>query len=271
MFQNAVKEDQHMLVDKDIIRLIVKKANIMSSDVVLEVGAGSGNVTEELAKHHSSIFVVEKDMELLPDLEEKFRQNRNISIIAGDVLKIELPKFNKIVSNMPFSILQQFFVRLIKEGRQNFEQAVMIVPYGFAKKMVATPDSSDFGMISALFMAFYDVDEFAQAEKECFDPQPRVTSVCVSIKPRGTAAPESKRTQRLLQNLFIHDEQKVRNSMLHTLWDEGPELLGKGLTKKEAAKVVTEILESLPESLADKKAIALTNEEFRRLVAALIS
>ena len=51
----------------------------------------------------------------------------------------KLPNFNKIVSNMPYSILQQFFMRLIKERKQNFEQAVMIVPYGFAKKMTATP------------------------------------------------------------------------------------------------------------------------------------
>jgi 16S rRNA (adenine1518-N6/adenine1519-N6)-dimethyltransferase len=266
---NETKEDQHTLIDKSIIRLIVEKASLKGTDVVLEIGAGSGNVTAELAKHPGKVIVVEKDEDLIPGLEDRFGNTRNVSILSGDVLRIVLPRFNKIVSNMPYSVLQQFFMRLIKEGRQNFEQAVMIVPYGFAKKMTAKPDSSDFGAISALFMAFYDVEVFAQVEKECFDPQPRVTSVCASIMPKGASAPSSVKTCRLLQNLFIHDEQKVRNSLLHTMWDEGIDLFGRRVTKKEADAEAAKILAKLPSLVAEKRALELTNDEFRKLVVAI--
>jgi 16S rRNA (adenine1518-N6/adenine1519-N6)-dimethyltransferase len=269
--ERAVKEDQHMLIDEDVISLIADKADIKSSDVVLEIGAGSGNVTAELAKHRERLFVVEKDSDLVSDLAERFGDEKNVSVLAGDVLRIELPKFNKIVSNMPYSILQQFFMRLIKEGRQNFEQAVMVVPYGFAKKMTALPDSEGFGMISALFMAFYDVEEFAQIEKTSFDPQPRVTSVCVSIRPKELSPSQPRKALRLLQELFIHDERKAGNSLMRTLWDKGTDLLGRKVTKKEAEGLAGEILAKLPASLKNKKCMALTNDEFRQLTAALVS
>ncbi len=268
--QSVVKADQHTLIDESVIKQIVDKADIKSSDIVLEIGAGSGNVTAELAKCCKKLFILEKDQDLLEILADRFENNGNVRILAGDVLQIELPNFNKIVSNMPYSILQQFFMRLIKERKQNFEQAVMIVPYGFAKKMTATPDSNDFGMVSALFMAFYDVDMFAQIEKSSFDPQPRVTSVCVSIKPKNPSLSQSK-TTKLLQNLFINNDRKVRNSLLHSLWDEGQEVLGKKLTKNEAEALVDKIMAGLPKPLADKKGVTLTNDEFRRLVTALLS
>ncbi len=260
-----------MLIDENVISLIVEKADLKSSDTVLEIGAGSGNVTAELAKHQGKLFVVEKDRDLLSMLTDRFRDERNVHILAGDVLSIELPEFNKIVSNMPYSILQQFFIRLIKERRERFEQAVLIVPYGFAKKMTALPGSGDFGMISALFMAFYDVDAFAQIEKSSFDPQPRVTSVCVSIRPKDLSLSQSRKTSKLLHDLFIHYERKIRNSLIHTLWDESSDLLGKRLTKNEAEGLVDEILAGLPASLTDKKAIIMTNEEFRLLATALLS
>ena len=85
--QSVVKADQHMLIDESVIKQIVDKADIKSSDIVLEIGAGSGNVTAELAKCCKKLFILEKDQDLLEILADRFENNGNVRILAGDVCK----------------------------------------------------------------------------------------------------------------------------------------------------------------------------------------
>jgi len=263
-----VKDDQHFLDDRRIISAIVGKADLGAADTVLEIGGGTGNFSTEIAKRCGRLTVVEKDPKLSAFLEHRFEGRKNVSVIGGDILKVRLPLFNKIVANTPYSIIQQFFVRLVMEGKQGFEKAVLVVPYSFGKKMTASVDSGYFGAVSAFFLAFYETEAFLQIGKESFNPPPRVTSTAVSIRPiDGTSQHMGARL--MLQELFLHNGKKVRNSIVRAVWNNGPRIIGRELTKREAKVIAGEIVAQLGKT-PGKEAMALTDQEFKALSSRLI-
>ncbi len=259
-------KDQHMTVNPKIIEEVIGSSALISTDRVLEVGGGSGNLTEEIAKRVQFIYTVEKDDGYFSILSKKFDGVHNVRVIHGDILNVDLPQFNKIVSNPPYRILQPFFLRLVKERRQNFELCVIMVPHGFAKIITATPKSPDFGVLSALFYAFYEVEDISIVPKGAFDPKPRVTSHIMRIAPkidRTLALPF------LLRNIFLDDEKKIRNSILATFWNNGEVVTGKGLTKNDARAMMDSIENHGVGPALDKKIVALTNSEVRSLISAI--
>jgi 16S rRNA (adenine1518-N6/adenine1519-N6)-dimethyltransferase len=266
---SSAADDKCILKDRGVIEALVGKAALEGTDSVLEIGGGPGNISAELLRRCGRLTIIEKDPEFCAVLKERFRNERKVRILQGDALEVALPEFDKIVANTPFSILQQFFIRLIAEGMQNFKQAVLVVPYAFARKITARVNSSYFGEMSALFMAFYDTEMFALVDKEAFNPQPRVTCACVSIRPRGKESAHAK-TSMILRNIFAHDTKIVKNTIVQTLWSRGNELVGRHLVKRDARTFAARIMGSMPNTLVDKKACELTNEEFGVMTAALL-
>src|SRR3989337_7590 len=88
---------QNFLVDKTARDLIVNSADLSKSDIVLEVGPGRGFLTEMLIVHAGKVIAVEKDLRLANVLKQKYRSDRRLRIIDGDVLKVKLPRFTKVV------------------------------------------------------------------------------------------------------------------------------------------------------------------------------
>ena len=114
------KKDQHIMTDQNINKIIIDTASVNNNDDVLEIGGGPGNLTELLAKKAHFVYTVEKDKEYYELLKGKFANSDNVEVIFGDILETNLPKFNKIISNPPYQVLEPFFLRLVKEGKQNF-------------------------------------------------------------------------------------------------------------------------------------------------------
>ena len=262
-------KDQHELSNEAQIELMVKSAELGTKDIVLEIGGGRGNITKHIVKSAGKVIVVERDAKFVEALRSKFWATPNVEVIEGNIMDVKLPAFSKIISNTPFSILQPFFIRLIKERRHLFEKAILIVPAGFAERITATPGSEDFGQIGAMFMAFYDTKTIAELDKSDFTPPPSVDSVCINIhvKPLAPASP----ARYLLQQIFLLDEKKVKNIIVQTLWNKGPELAGKSLTKKQSKTLFEEIFGKKQVTFEEKKVSELTNEEFRKIVSALLN
>ena len=268
---NKIMNEQHFLDDKRILGLIVQKANLNKNDIVLEIGGGTGTISSELAKRCGSLIIVEKDQELSSRLSAKFNGKQNVSVLHGDILEISLPKFNKIVSNIPYSVIQQFFVRLIDERKQNFDQAVLIVPYVFERKMTASLDSKYFGYLSALFFAFYDIEMFIEIDKKSFSPPPKVTSRAVSIKPIPKHPSESPKTRLILQSLLLHNKRRVKNVIFQSLWNDGEFITGKKLTRREAKSITGKIVTGINLRTMEKEVSGLTNTDYKAIISRLIA
>ena len=106
------KLGQNFLVDPLLTKKIISISELNDQDKILEIGPGLGAITEELVKNGKKIYAVEIDKKLASYLIDKFSSFGNIEIITGDILKIDIPDVNKVVSNLPFTISGPIFEKV---------------------------------------------------------------------------------------------------------------------------------------------------------------
>src|SRR3989344_4584685 len=120
MIRPSKKLGQNFLKNTGILKSIVEMAEISANDIVLEVGAGTGLLTEKLAETSARIIAVEKDRNLIPILETKFKNQKNVTIVQEDVLnlKIEIITKNlpyKVAGNIPYYLTSQLLRQVLSE------------------------------------------------------------------------------------------------------------------------------------------------------------
>lgn len=204
---------QNFLVSEDIVRRQVEYAELGERDVVLEIGAGIGTLTEFLIDRAKKIYVVEKDRRMLRILNDRFEGA--IEIISGDVLEIELPRFDKTVSNIPYGISSPLTFKLLKYG---FKKAILTYQKEFADRLVATPGTKDYSRLSVATYYYASARILETLPPEVFYPKPKVNSAIVELKPKK---PPFKVDENFFFNvvrgLFIHKNKTVKKALFHSL------------------------------------------------------
>lgn len=180
---------QNFLIDGNIVRNIVKKAEITKEDYVLEIGPGIGTLTEELAINAKKVIAVEIDKKLLPILDQSLEQYDNIEIIHGDILDIDIDKLIeerfenksvKVVANLPYYITTPIIGKLIEENL-NIESIVVMVQKEVADRMASPAGSKQYGSLS-VFIDFYTKAEIIlKVPKTVFMPQPKIDSAIIKL------------------------------------------------------------------------------------------
>jgi len=249
---------QNFLVDSSIFQLLIHYCSINHNDVVLDIGAGLGFLTRFLADACDRVVAVESDRRLVKVLQEQLRDLSNVKIIWGDVLKVELPRFNKIVSIPPYHISSPLLLWLFGK---DFDCAVFVFQKEFAQRLSASVGSENYGWLTVVAYHFVDVEIFDDAPKWMFYPQPEVDSVIVRLKPKKPKPFNVKNEDffmRSTQTLFTHRNRKVRNAILPFI---------KGLCGIKADEAVKKI-ENLP--FFNKRVRELAPEDFGALANALV-
>ena len=149
---------------------------------MLEIGPGTGNLTEALAARAGRVYAVEVDPDLAAQLAGRFS---NVQVINADALTVELPDYNKIVSNLPYQISSKITYRLLSRP---FELAVLMYQREFAQRMTATAGSKEYGRLAMVVGFFCQVEILENVPKTAFRPVPQVNSAIVRLRPTtGTA------------------------------------------------------------------------------------
>jgi len=207
------RSDQHILIDDLVLHNIVEYADLHHRDVVLEIGAGTGVLTEELRKRVRAVIAIESDAAFAELLNRRF-ENANVDVIHGDALKIKFAefKFNKIVSNLPYSISSEITFKLLKYP---FEMAVLMYQYEFARRMTAPHGSKEYGRLSIGVQYRALVELLEIVPPEAFSPEPGVRSAIVRVTPR---APEYEVLDydffsKFLTAIFSQRRKKLKNSI----------------------------------------------------------
>jgi 16S rRNA (adenine1518-N6/adenine1519-N6)-dimethyltransferase len=131
---------QNFMVDSSIFPKLSDYASLNKADVVLDAGAGFGFLTRFLANKCKSVMAVEKDPRVAEVLREQLKGLANVTAIEGDVLKVAVPSFSKVVSIPPYQISSRLIMWLFD---RNFECAVLVLQKEFAGRLVASMGSED--------------------------------------------------------------------------------------------------------------------------------
>lgn len=218
---------QHWCVDDNLIKDLIKEANLSKEDIVLEIGAGKGALTKELAKHCKKIIAVEIDIRLKKSLTVP----ENVELIFADALKIidKRNDFNKIVSNLPYQAAEPLLHYLCLT--KNVSLSVLTVPKKFAQKAQLNP----------IFSAFLNIEIVREVSKESFDPRPKIKSALIRITKNEKTCGEADEKKRddlfIRRKLYLQRDKKLRNGLRETLIDYY-RLKNKILTKKQAKEII---------------------------------
>lgn len=207
---------QSFVVSINLIRDIIDLSAISPSDVVLEIGAGLGTLTQFLAERAGKVIAIEVDSRLLKVLRWVLRDYDNVDLIHGDALKIDFPLVDKVVSNLPFKISSPITFKLIEEPKFNF--AVLTYQREFADRLVAEPGTSQYGRLTVAASLFARVELVRYASRFCFYPPPSVDVAVVKIYPKMKSLSDDERfLLELLRYLFSQRNRKLRSPLLHYL------------------------------------------------------
>ena len=181
---------QNFLIDKNIIKKIVKLTNIQGKHI-LEIGPGKGALTEEILKEKpSSLIVVEKDRELANFLKKKYENNKILKIYNNDILKLNIEKIikkeTKILGNLPYNVSSQILVKIIKFNKwpPKFSDLILMFQKEMGEKIIASYPSSNYGRLSILtYLRLVVVNKF-MVSPNCFIPKPKINSLVLHFKPK---------------------------------------------------------------------------------------
>ncbi|KAJ3042537.1 dimethyladenosine transferase [Rhizophlyctis rosea] len=203
---------QHILKNPLVASGIVDKAALKPTDTVLEVGPGTGNLTVKILEKAKKTVCVEMDPRLAAELTKRVQgtpYQRQLSIILGDFLKVDLPYFDVCISNTPYQISSPLVFKLLQH-RPLFRCAVLMFQQEFALRLVAKPGSDMYCRLSANVQLLAKVDHVMKVGKNNFRPPPQVESSVVRIEPIQPPPPiDFNEWDGLLRILFVRKNKTV--------------------------------------------------------------
>ena len=247
---------QNYLIDKNKRDQIIKFGNITQDDVVLEIGTGIGTLTIELAKKAKKVIAVEQDSNISEILNQRLKEEKidNVEVINEDALKIEFPKFNKIVSNLPYQISSPITFKFLD---YDFDLAILMYQKEFADRMNGEVGSKNYSRLSAMLYFKCDVEKLTDVSCESFIPKPKVDSTVIRLTPKESKIDkdEFETYSKFTKALFQHRNKKIRNALIdsrHIICN---------LDKKEMKSRLNKINDDKLEEYLTKRVIVLTPEE----------
>ena len=196
---------QSFLVDRNTLTRIVEACEIVPDTNVLEIGAGLGTVTCELAGTGANVVCVELDRALLGILETSLGDLRRVEIVAGDFLKLDVIEFLRaradvkwlVVGNLPYYITSPIITKLI-DARSVVSRMLLMVQREVAGRLQASAGSGDYGALSVFVQHYCDISSVMKVSRNVFYPVPEVDSELVRLNVR-----EQPRAQVSDERLFF--------------------------------------------------------------------
>lgn len=234
--------DQFLLVDDEMIKRLVEAASLNKTDRVLEIGAGTGVVTKEIAKKAGKVLAVEVDKKFAGLLK---KMPDNVEIIFGNALDIlDQVKFNKVISSLPSSLVEPLMQRFKKI---DFSLLALLVPLKFVKKLVEDNNFSD----------YFETELTAKVKKESFAPQPKTNWALVKITKKDDPLKTKDYARFIRRYLYEHPKAKEKNAIVEAVIkvyrslgrvitkNQVRQKIEENKTKSDLTKTISEIIKSL--------------------------
>ena len=251
--------DQHFLIDKSIMNTFIDEARLSVNETVVEIGPGKGEMSDVFARRSKHLTCIELDKKLEPFLNVLKDKHDNVEVIFESALESYIPKCDKIISALPYSITEPFIEKLL---RCEFNEALLIVGKRFADSVV----EEKINKLALLTNSFFRVEKIMDIAPDAFEPQPRVMSSMIRLIPLKREELNYSFKKFVFREMFFYRDRKLKNNLMEALI-EFVKLHDKQLTKKESKSIIEGY--NIPKETLDKKIENLSNEEFELIYNAL--
>jgi len=213
---------QHFVHDPNILRKIVGEASLEPEDVVVEIGAGLGSLTEPLARRVKKVYALEIDSSLADALKDRFFGSETVEVVWADALQFDFgaafrkgKRKMKVVANLPYEISSPMIFRLLKE-RQCFSLLVLMLQLEVAGRLAAKPGTKEYGPLAVWSQLYSDVEIAFRVKPNSFTPPPQVQSAVVKFQilpePRVETG-EEKNLERVIRSAFAYRRKTLSRAL----------------------------------------------------------
>ena len=217
---------QNFLIDTNILSNIVNYGDIKSNDTILEIGAGTGNLTKKiLEKSPKNLILVEKDKELAETLNMKF--GSRVKIINDDILNclnnLKFSKPIKVFGNLPYNISSQILVNFVKMENlnKNYKKFIFMFQKEMADRIIAKNNTKHYGRISILTSWRMNYEKIFDINPNSFYPKPKVWSSLVIFSPKDNYERLNKvKNLEHITNIFFNQRRKMIKKPMKQLFSE---------------------------------------------------
>ena len=227
---------QNFLIDQNIIDKIVNLVDIEDKNI-LEIGPGTGNLTEKiLKKKPNSFFVVEKDFDLTKLLKQKF--DNKIQILNDDILEVEenalCDEILTVYGNLPYNISTEILIKWIfniSEKKIWFNYLILMFQKEVADRIISEFNTKNYGRLTILANWRLKIKKICDIPSYCFNPKPKVESSLLLFEPKINFVKfkNPKNLEKVTRIFFMHRRKMIKKPFLKMFNDDKNLALKLGL------------------------------------------
>ncbi|OQD87805.1 hypothetical protein PENANT_c005G04830 [Penicillium antarcticum] len=211
---------QHVLKNPGIAAAIVEKAELKQSDIVLEIGPGTGNLTAKILEKAKKCIAVELDPRMAAEVTKRFQSTpyqKRLDVILGDVMKTELPYFDVCISNTPYQISSPLTFKLLATSPAP-RSCILMFQREFALRLFAKPGDKLYSRLSVNAQMWAKIDHIMKVGKNNFKPPPQVESSVIRMVPKNPRPQINyEEWDGLLRIVFVRKNKTLRSSFIGTM------------------------------------------------------
>ncbi|MBL7156098.1 MAG: ribosomal RNA small subunit methyltransferase A [Candidatus Pacebacteria bacterium] len=211
------KLGQNFLLSKTVLNKIIETGNIKKTDIILEIGAGIGTLTKELAKNAKKVIAIEKDKRLIKLLKENLKEFNNVYVINNDVLKTDIRDYKlktknyKLISNLPYYITSPIIRKFLEIENPPY-QMILMVQKQVAQRITAKPPDMNLLAVSVQF--YSETKIISYVSKDCFYPKPKVDSAIIQLTINNKQQTINKKLFfKIVKAGFSHPRKQLANNL----------------------------------------------------------
>ena len=247
---------QNFLIDKNIIKRIIQEGKITTNETVLEIGPGTGNLTEEIIKQKpKKVILIEKDNKLSKELLLKF--GNNIELINDDILEIEENNLSLdqilVFGNLPYNISTKILTKWICNVKNKFwfKKLILMFQKEVADRIVAEVNTKNYGRLSVISQWKMNIKKIIDIKPYSFYPKPKILSTLLEFTPKNSFIHinDIKNLEKITKTLFNKRRKMIKNSIFNIV------------NKEDLSKINFNInLNSRPENIKPEEYYFLAKE-----------